>query len=272
MRAAREFGWLMDGDKVVGINLGADYCAEHEWGIKSLKRQLAIDPNEIGIEARKIQRLKPEDLRLVDTKITKYGDFVSKAGKAVRHKTVKAKALIFCEGIYWSHLKPGEYVGSRELQIYGDKTMATAWDEGSFGILVEEEHFDKLQQIYDAFLRMDISVWLGGGGVFQNAGLVVAITSNVPEASKKTMRNADLDRFALEEAHKRSGIEEELTKAGKRWFALSPRWKDSEKTELVWWLNPMEQHIHEFGWFDINDLRQWAKNEGPCMKKGRKRA
>ena len=45
-----------DNGQVIGINLGADYCAEHEGGIESLERALGIQKKEgdFGIEARRV--------------------------------------------------------------------------------------------------------------------------------------------------------------------------------------------------------------------------
>jgi len=33
-----------------GVSLGFDFCAEHEWGIKTLRNKLGMDDNIIGID------------------------------------------------------------------------------------------------------------------------------------------------------------------------------------------------------------------------------
>jgi len=33
-----------------------------------------------------------------------------------------------------------------------------------------------------------------------------------------------------------------------------------------YWLNPMEQKIHNYGWFTVEDLLLWAENKGPIPK------
>lgn len=43
----------IDG-KLVGFGLGADFCSEHEWGIKELARTFKIDNDKIGVDGRKI--------------------------------------------------------------------------------------------------------------------------------------------------------------------------------------------------------------------------
>ena len=59
-----------------------------------------------------------------------------------------------------------------------------------------------------------------------------------------------------------------MEKAGKKYFALSPRWKDDNKKEVIFWLNPYHQDIDNFGWFTVEDLKDWAKGKGKIpMKK-----
>ena len=75
-----------------------------------------------------------------------------------------------------------------------------------------------------------------------------------------------------------TGIEEVLKKAGKRYYALSPRWaasikgtKNGEvetKYGVVFWLNPCDQYKNNYGHFTVEELQQWAKGEGPIPKKG----
>src|SRR5690606_28298750 len=66
----------------------------------------------------------------------------------------------------------------------------------------------------------------------------------------------------LREAAAKLTIAAELKAAGKRYFALSPRWKDDQESEVVFWLNPMEQQDYNSGSFTVDELRQWIRNEG----------
>jgi hypothetical protein len=47
--------FLMDGEILTGVYLPADYCAEHEWGIKGLHESFGIlnDVNVIGVDRYK---------------------------------------------------------------------------------------------------------------------------------------------------------------------------------------------------------------------------
>jgi hypothetical protein len=114
-------------------------------------------------------------------------------------------------------------------------------------------------------------MWIGGGGVFQNGGLVLAIASKMPADKKQTMYDLDANHDKLLKASRKTGIEERLQKANKKYFALSPRWaeKDKELTTkfpVVYWLNPFEQHLNNHGWYTVEQLDQWIEGKGPIPK------
>jgi hypothetical protein len=132
-------------------------------------------------------------------------------------------------------------------------------------------------QLWEAFQKKDIAIWLGGKGMnpFSNNGLVVAIVSRIPKEGKDLLLAGDLDYMSLKAVSNDTGIEKVIRTAKKSFYALSPKWtKDIKGTEgrtkhrVVYWLNPTEQHIHAAGWFTVEDLELWAKDEGPVMKKG----
>jgi len=269
MRRGRDNGFLYDADgtTLIGVNLGADYCSEHEWGIKGLQGDFAIPfgvEGKVGLAKRTITAVPAEP------------DFMlSKSPK---------RAVLFFQPVGYlggetAETRQAEAIKHRitrsELTLYGDRTMATAWDEKSFGVHVtEKKDIAALVEIYDAFRRKDAAIWLGGGGVFQNAGLVLAIVSRIPKDKADGMREADEDRIKLVAAAKATGIEARLEKAGRRWFALSPGWKLESTTrgevktkhEVMFFLNPMEQHRYNSGWYTVEQLDEWAVDRGPIPK------
>lgn len=260
MRRGSEPSFMEANGKVIAINLSADYCAEHECGIPSLRRAFGIPGTEkkVGIQARTITTLPPE-----------FGFGPVKGGAALwwhKHYGNKGEHPL------------ANYIDT-ELRFYGDRTIAAAWndgigDSGSFAVRVTEKHAAVLTEFAEAFKRHDVAIWLGGGGVFQNAGLVIAIASRVPADLAAKMKEGDEDRRNMLAASKATGIEAELTKAGKNWFALSPGWKhDEDKTafSVAYWLNPMEQDRYNAGWFTVEQLREWAVDKGPVMKSSRDR-
>jgi hypothetical protein len=75
------------------------------------------------------------------------------------------------------------------------------------------------------------------------------------------MEQSDLDDYAMRDAADGTGIREYLEAKGKKFFALTPTWKDDQKKEIVFWLNPVG-HLYNFGWFTVQDLVEWGKEEG----------
>jgi len=56
-KAFHDYGLLEHEEEFVGVSLGYDYCAEHEWGIKRMKELFAIPEStkdNLGIKCRTI--------------------------------------------------------------------------------------------------------------------------------------------------------------------------------------------------------------------------
>jgi hypothetical protein len=123
--------------------------------------------------------------------------------------------------------------------------------------------------IYNAIKIKDISIGLGSSYVFHNGGLKLVIVSKLPKEVIDQIYEADLDYKNLQEAAEKTGIYKILEKAGKGkykgWMALSPSWKDDNKKEVIFWLNPEQQNIHQYGWYTVDDLKDWAKDRGKIM-------
>jgi hypothetical protein len=262
----------VEDGKLIGVNLSADYCAEQEWGIKVIRRHfgLADDKSVIGIQRRTITKC-PEVVWGKDR-------WDSEPGLQFFPGKTKASNMYLMLGrhpIKEADLKDGHF----ELNSWRDENIGAAWDEGSFGIRVKGESYrGYLTEIYEAFKKLDIAIFLGKtmpGNPFENAGLQLMIVSRIPENCKKVMYDGDVDYNKLQEASAATGIEAELRAAGKSWFALSPSWADRFKSTkdgdvktsypVMYWLNPMEQHINNSGWFTVEQLRDWAKGTGPVM-------
>lgn len=234
---------IVDGN-VVGVNLGADYCAEHEWGINTIKSKLGIDVTKLGVEQRKISRTHSDLVWLENIQMNK------------KNKKDKSR---------WSGLYFGYHDDNGEVYFADspyNQDLYTQWDERGFcAISSNPEKIDHLKKVYEAFATNDVVIWLGGGGVFQNAGLCIGIASKLPKEIADDWYQHDVEHNQLMADFKATGIEEKLKKAGKSYFALSPR--REEDGSLIFWLNPMKQDIHNYGWFKIADLEAWTRDEGP---------
>jgi len=87
---------------------------------------------------------------------------------------------------------------SSEVFFYGDNKLWTGWNDGSFAAFsIDPDEQAKLKELYEAIQRGDAAIWLGGGGVFQNAGLCIAVASRLPQEAI-----AEWEKFDKEQANK----------------------------------------------------------------------
>ena len=282
MRRGREGSIWRDEStgKVIALNLGADYCAEHEWGIKGINQMLGISkldeidlrnstfdkileflklnsPAKIGIDARTMTSTY-EPIHNLESRGVK---LTSGHGKEKKNHTMWAFALIENwrkDRFDFSNIRENYYSPARE-ELVGH------WSEGGACVFVEDKSI--IEDFIEAFKQRDITIWLGGGGAFKNAGLVIAIASRLPEDFRKQSADSDLDNFELNKVAAKTGIHEILRKADRKYYALSPRWKDDTKKEVIFWLNPQEQNLNNYGLYDVDELKLWAKGKGQIIKK-----
>lgn len=249
-RATNDTQFLYVDDMLAGINLGWDFCAEHEWGINGIKQAFGItdNPKVFGIARRTI------------TTVPNFLVFTEVPGpKRTKHH------VLVCDR--WLAEHPEHLKDNHELAIWDDKGIAAAWYEGAFGVKVTAEHQDTLADVFAAFQRKDIAIYVGARGPFSNGGLKLVIVSRLPQEVLTEMEEGDRDAANLRAAAEKTGIEKYLKGKGKGWYALSPRWANEDKKEVVFWLNPFDQRSYEAGWFTVEDLRQWADDKGPVIKK-----
>ena len=257
-RAYHDTDFILDEDgNFIGINLGYDSCAEHEWGIKTIQNLFGIgsDPKAVGLDKRKITSLHQEILHF------------SKEDN---------EALLIFDRSLASNIERKEdrieWILTNLAFFSSEKNIVTAWNERGFAIRVRHPRWiDYLQKLYEGFLNLDIAIGRSGNlNPFAGNGLTITLVSAFPQDAAETLAEKDRDYNRLQEADLATGIKEELKKSGKNWFALSPRWasefNSETEYEVMYWLNPREQDIHNFGWYTVEDLKLWAKDAGPVMK------
>lgn len=199
MRKGRDNGILVENNVLLGVNLGADHCAEHEWGIKGIKRHLGIDESKMGLDKRIVssgaQAIETGRLRFVE-------DYVIGKGKT------KTK---------WSGIVCDPYdTDLWYLNTYVDSDLISFWNENGFCVVSSnKDKVAQLRQIFEAFKTNDVAVWLGGGGVFQNAGLVLGIVSHLPKDVTDNWLKHDQEVAELQRLKDESGIEKFLKKLAK---------------------------------------------------------
>lgn len=258
---------LEDEKTLLGVNLGADFTAEHEWGIEKLRRIYGIDNQLDGIKGRLISQAPADRILRGEVRFGK--------PKATWHALVS-----FASPYHKEHntTLDKELIDRLELTPYGDDEIHGAWDESSFGILTKDELV--IGELSEAIDRLDLCIAILGalkGNPFSRPGLCLLIASRIPKVVAAHWLESDLDQKRLITASEATGIADRLQKAGRRYYALSPKWADAvlvskrgeSKTNhpVVYWLNPMDQDSNNYGWFTVEELDKWVKGKGPVPKK-----
>ena len=254
---------IMNGDSFQGINLGADYCAEHEWGIEPLRKAFGMCSRDDYDKIVGINRFKA-------TKVPPIVELVT-----FQNRKLKYVSLLVLS--YMPYLSENVSLKSYVAYPYGrsDGFTYAAWDKEGFTITVPYEKREYLYALKKAIEEKNVAIYMEGiKNPFGRAGLCVMLLSEIPEVKKEKMQEKHNDENKLLEAAYKTGIVEILTKAGKKWFALAPAWKETitefitkTKYPVIFFLNPEEQNKYNFGWFTVEELKEWAKDKGPIVKK-----
>lgn len=260
MRQGNENGIILNEQgQIVAVNLGADYCAEHEWGIRriQIKFGFGLNDSHFGLERRKITKSSTELLWVPEVK---FEYFVRP-----RSRKLLKFAGLFYDGYNDSIEKAADCV-KRTAYASPEKDLISLWCESEFCVMAHKpEQIAQLQEVYNAFASNDIAIWRGGGHVFKNAGLCIAIASRLSQEVLDNWKKGDEEQYQLTRDVEKTGIESKLKEANKGYYALAPRRKDDGS--IVFFLNPMQQDKNNSGWFTIQELEQWCAGTGPIPKK-----
>ena len=237
-----------DFGRIWGISLGHNFCAEHEWGITPIQRSFGIadDISVYGIKRRKITRVPKAGLRWVE-RGGRSGILFEILWYASEEEAIKN---------LWNQLSLGT----------AKPGLATAWDESSFLVTSDDPgEVWFLRELHGRFGKKDVVIGLLR--TFVGVNFLLAIASLIPPGIRKSWEEADRENHKVQKEFKKSGIEKLLRDRGKRYFALGPR--HAKDGSLEFWLNPMEQDDNNFGWFKLEDLREWAEGGGRIPKKAK---
>ena len=243
---------LDENGQFQGINLGADWCAEHEWGYKGLQRMFNMHKDAIGIE-RYICNKPIEGM----VKMVSFSD----------RKTPCVALYVDANWYGWNDEKEIKNYVPKLLRHEEDE-IAAAWDENGFAITVHKTQKHLLEAIMKAMEESNLAMGIGVSHAFKNGGLKLMLVSAISEADKASIKESHEDANRLQKAAEKTGIVQFLRDKGKRWFALTPRWKSENKKsqyDVMFWLNPSSS-AHNYGWFTVEELQEWGDDKGPCMK------
>jgi len=253
---------LNSAGEFVGYNIGFDYATEHESGLGGIR-------DAFGITQQKKNAFMRIASRILDKKPT--------FGLAARTMTKVPAGISFVEGEFFSI---GYSVDFVNMDAYVKDTTAKLawpgrkepfigrWDEGGFLICTKvKEHYDALKT---AFENKDIAFYLGAKGFLSSGGLHIVIASKVDKEVDDAMTAMDADNHNLGKMADATGIEADLVNARKRFYALSPGWKNEEKSEVWFYLNPQEQRKYKAGWYTVDELKEWINDKGPVVNENYK--
>lgn len=274
--------FIINEGELLGISLGSDFCAEHEWGIKELSTHMKIISKEkadskkiFGISRYQINSVHEYSIYFHESEdfeaILLFDPFsfnpVSKTWNSLKSLSIEKLSKEF--NINLRTFKNDHGLNEQER-------IAAAWDSRSFGIHVKGEQEHKLlKELYESIVSLDTIVFLGRPPikVFSNSSLNIIIRSRIPEECMNEMANRDKEQWELERDAKATGIYEKIKDAGLRYFNLLPcrgkvvrdsRTLDS-RSDIKFFLSPFGENND--GWFTVEELEEWTEGKGPVVKK-----
>lgn len=257
--------FMLNGDRFFCVHLPADYCAEHEWGVKELKEFMGIPKLDVTEPPFDINRFKSTIVPPIHFKKTKSN---TKAALVVGREAddLEHYQTDFLKG--W--VTPFKHRDEPKDFKIMDVASNSKWCCHSFAVYTEDKLAIKcLEELHQAFQDTNVEIHLGGHGPFLNGGLNIAIVDRIPEEQLKAVADDLAETAKLHTEARATGVYEKIDRS--RYFALSPRWKGWDRDKdtkhpVMFWLNPCEQHKNNSGWFTVEELEQWVEGTGPVIK------
>lgn len=280
-KAFRNYNLIFDDRKqeAIGISLGFDFTAEHEWGIGGIEEAFGIQEINIDDHVKKIKknklgintRIATTDKNIVTTYFTHgeksyYVFYVERTN----HNYVEEKSLID------TIIKRFGYVLDQDIQENG---VFTAWSSGELCFIVGEKHKELPEKFKEAAKKSNLFVGLlDNYNPFSNSSLTLFLVDRLTKNFKKSLLESDKDKIELRKADTATGIRDELEKKESEWIekygktsfrspwsylSLRPKWKTKEDTKykVVYWLNPVDQKLVNSGWYTVEELMKWVNEE-----------
>lgn len=280
-RAYNDNEAIQEEGKIWGVNLGYDFCAEHEWGVVGIKQQLGLKELSkkcLGIQNKLIRNKDGISHGVIDFWLRK-GSVLSSEKK--RGYTPKKAFYFETSGIAsWSSnredvLRKGRVglISTYDIEE-GRKDLWSEWDKSEFRLVTTNE--DLYNALVDALEAGELTFGLSSNkNPFSNSGLLLIDARAFSEELKSQMEQDELDYMDLQKRSDKikKKLDRKLEKKKLGYYALSPRnltkeeqKENSTKYSVMYWLNPSSQQIYNSGWYTVEDLYQWIKGEGPVIK------
>jgi len=269
--AMNDYNIIEENGEFIGVFLGFDFVAEHEFGIKGLNKLLSIEQVDIDNQKRKIKKhqLGVNARRVRSTNFTKLDNF-----------TFKGNEYSFLATTYVAKKENiADYI-SNSFGVYMETMierngLATAWSDSEFCIVMPKENHNILEDLYENMKNKNVILsTFHGESPFSNPSLGLLKIDKLPEKVKDDMLKRDIDSIHLSIADDKTGIKDKLKAKQKEWeeaypfsnstpwdyIALLPRFS---KGNIIYWLNPSNQDLVSSGWYKVKDLEKWIEQK-PC--------
>lgn len=291
-----------ESGKFVGIVFGADYCAEHEWGIGRIHNRLGIKDDEsvFGIERRRVT-VSQDIMHFHSDKynmLAMFDDFT-----AQRHqKDIREKGLpnLVIRGSYpFNYLtirkiyKDPETGKRIKMRNDPDWEFSSAWCDGEFAILASTEKLgEEIHDLYKQLGEGNVACWLGGAGEnpFARNSLCLGIIDRVDQANLDMMKSYDEEHYRLKQEDKKTGLRDKIKAQGEPYekslsfdanpkgsTGLQAKWakdihrdgyplSEASTYKVVYCIHPVAKDGSEGGWYTVEEIEHWLDSDGPLTQ------
>lgn len=286
-RASNDYGIIVIDDKFIGFALGYDYCAEHEWGIKGIRRLCGIPESSkenMGVKSRRITVCPPLVFKEETLKKQKYAYLYTGQkynSQEENEKNIPRDLSDYKETFKW-RLKWAEEHPDAKRSEKVDDTILTAWDDNGFGVaVIGEKEVEYLKELYQAIQDKNLTIAstnLRAINPFAGTSLCLLITDRIPQETLDAMYMADKEYYDREDYEEKIGMKKIIAKYGnkngyqgdKYFCACSPNWIDYNSVEnrekvkkqkntvfdIIYWIN-YSDNDNNYGWYTVEEIREW---------------
>jgi hypothetical protein len=282
-KATQDYGLIVDDDKFVGIALGYDYTAEHEWGIQDLRALCGIpeaSKKNIGVRGRTITKVPPLVFQEVTKKGVKFA--ILYTGNKWHTQEENEKYLPnelknYIDDLIWNEKWHKEHPSTRN-----DKdNIITAWDGGSFGVAVMgDKEVEYLKELKEEIEKKNLTIAVANlreVNPFAGSSLCLLITDRIPIETRDALYRGDKSYFDREDYEEKIGMKKIIEsrkmngyKGSKYFCACSPKWIDYEdkenrekrkkemntKYDIQYWVNYSDDDDN-YGYYTVEEIKEW---------------
>ena len=119
--------------EIFGLNLGADYCAEHEWGIEPMWKAMKVDKNSMDLGRYRAASPQKDNLFYFTSSKVLYIEFSS--GERYMNEIDNTDHKKYLKSVLHLH----------DTKYRNGINFSSAWDEKSFGVAIDSSDSDLLK-------------------------------------------------------------------------------------------------------------------------------